>query len=642
VESLRGSQGRYEGIRERFTALDRTLFELNGTAIAASLCAVTVPEGIGYGRAADYTEKCLLDREANKKARHIPVRQLIRRAKNALQALKPCFLMSPMSAAQYLPPGEIEFDLVVMDEASQIRPEEALGAIARARRVVIVGDPKQLPPTRFFDSSVDRHEEAPETNLDDTESILDVCLKQLPYRRLRWHYRSQHESLIQFSNEKFYDGDLVVFPSPKRESRDYGVHTNFVENPSYKTGRNRAQVAVVVEHVVQHFRRWPDRSPGVATFNKRQAEEIELVLEHDRREHPDLDDLIANHQATEPLFIKNLENVQGDERDAMFLSTTYGPETPRGPVFQRYGPINSALGWSRLNVIATRARQRVEVFTSMRPSDIRIGDGCHPGVRAFRDYLENAETRRMTEHCSFSGRAPDSEFEVAVMKLVGDLGYECVPQVGVAGFFIDIGVVHPDRSSEFLMGVECDGAAYHSSRSVRDRDRLRQEILEGKGWSIHRIWSTSWFHARSAEIDRLRREIEERLREDRARYVPPPPETVEMEEVAISVISDRTDARPALAAAPALATADAAEAEFENESLYEALERYWEYNIRPEFPDRSRSILAEEAKTYIVRDKPYTEDMWFRSVPVRVRTKMDGRERQQFLDDMSKLVMQYT
>jgi hypothetical protein len=214
--------------------------------------------------------------------------------------------------------------------------------------------------------------------------------------------------------------------------------------------------------------------------------------------------------------------------------------------------------------------------------------------------------------------------------------------VGVAGFFIDIGVVHPDRSSEFLMGVECDGAAYHSSRSVRDRDRLRQEILEGKGWSIHRIWSTSWFHARSAEIDRLRREIEERLREDRARYVPPPPETVEMEEVAISVISDRTDARPALAAAPALATADAAEAEFENESLYEALERYWEYNIRPEFPDRSRSIVAEEAKTYIVRDKPYTEDMWFRSVPVRVRTKMDGRERQQFLDDMSKLVMQYT
>jgi very-short-patch-repair endonuclease len=228
------------------------------------------------------------------------------------------------------------------------------------------------------------------------------------------------------------------------------------------------------------------------------------------------------------------------------------------------------------------------------------------------------------------------------MKLISDLGYECVPQVGVAGFFIDIGVVHPDRPGEILMGVECDGAAYHSSRSVRDRDRLRQEILEGKGWSIHRIWSTSWFHARSAEIDRLRRAIEERLREDRARYVPPPPETVEIEEAAISVIPDRTDSLPALSAVPSLATAVAAETELQDESLDEALERYWEYNIRPEFPDRSRSILAEEAKTYIVRDKPYTEDMWFRSVPVRVRTKMDGRERQQFLEDMFELVMQYS
>ena len=584
--------GQYEGARERFSTLDRELFELNGRVIASSLCAVKVPQGTGYGRAAEYTEKRLLDREASKKARHIPVRQLVARAKNALQTLKPCFLMSPMSVAQYLPPGDIEFDLVVMDEASQVRPEEALGAIARGRQVVIVGDPKQLPPTSFFDNATAAaDDEAEETILDDTESILDVCLKQLPFRRLRWHYRSQHEALIQFSNEKFYDGDLVVFPSPMRAARNFGVHSTYIAEPSYKRGCNRGEAAVVVQSIIQHFRRWPDRSLGVAAFNKRQAEEIELMLDRARREHPDVDELIANHQVREPLFIKNLENVQGDERDVIFISTTYGLETTGGPVFQRFGPVGFDLGWRRLNVIATRARQRVEVFTSMRPTDIRLGEGSKRGVRALRDYLEYAESGRLSEPGAVTGRAPDSDFEVAVAELIRNCGYECEPQVGVAGFFIDIGVVHPDRPGELLLGVECDGAAYHSSRSVRDRDRLRQEILESKGWLIHRIWSTSWFQARSAEVDRLRRTIEERLREDRARYVPPPAESLEVDELLVAEAPPTFEAGPT----PEI-VADATEAtESEAHSLEEALERFWQQNIRPEFPDRSRSILAKEA-----------------------------------------------
>lgn len=632
-------QGQYEGARERFSTLDRELFALNGRAIASKLCAVPVPQGNGYGRAADFTEKRLLDREANKKTRHIPVRQLVSRAKNSVQVLKPCFLMSPMSVAQYLPPGEIEFDLVVMDEASQIRPEEALGAIARGRQAVIVGDPKQLPPTSFFDSAVaDGDEELEETILDDTESILDVCLKQLPFRRLRWHYRSQHEALIQFSNERFYDGDLVVFPSPKRAARDFGVHSTYIAEPSYKTGRNRGEVEVVVQNIVHHFRRWPDRSLGVAAFNKRQAEEIELALDWARRKHPDLDEHISNHQAREPLFIKNLENVQGDERDVIFISTTYGPETPGGTVFQRFGPINSDLGWRRLNVIATRARQRVEVFTSMRPTDIRLAEGCKRGARALRDYLEYAETGRVPELGTLTGREPDSEFEVTVAALIRECGYECEPQVGVAGFFIDIGVVHPDRPGEFLMGVECDGATYHSARSVRDRDRLRQEVLESKGWHIHRIWSTSWFQARNAEVDRLRRAIEERLKEDQARYVPAVVGPVECNEALAA------EAPAAYETAPVSDfVAEVTEAtESDPDSLEEALERFWHQNIRPEFPDRSRSILAPEAMACVARDGPYTEEMWFRSVPERVRTQMDGRERQLFLDDMFQLVIEYT
>ncbi|MFQ5750986.1 MAG: DUF4011 domain-containing protein, partial [bacterium] len=267
---------RFESLRERFAQLDKELLQLNAMHIAARLCQAPVPEGVGYGPVSNFTEKRLLIHEAGKKKRHTPIRQLVRRAGNALQSLKPCFLMSPISVAQYLAPGEIEFDLVVMDEASQIRPEDALGAIARGRKTVIVGDPKQLPPTSFFDSAIAEDDEAEETILDNTESILDVCLKQFPYRRLRWHYRSQHESLIQFSNKAFYNDDLIVFPSPKGDSREFGVHSTYIKNPSYRNGRNRTEAEVVVENIIRHFRRHKKKSLGVAAFNKRQAEEIQL------------------------------------------------------------------------------------------------------------------------------------------------------------------------------------------------------------------------------------------------------------------------------------------------------------------------------------------------------------------------------
>ena len=605
----------YEGLRGRFAELDKAMLELAAGEIAADLCRVQPPEGIGSGPVKNYTETRLLRHEANKRRRHIPLRQLVARASNSLQLLKPCFLMSPLSVSQFLPPGKIQFDLVVMDEASQIRPEDALGSIARGRRAIIVGDPKQLPPSSFFDTAIAEDEDAEETIVDDTESILDVCLKQFPFRRLRWHYRSEHEDLIRFSNESFYEGDLIIFPSPRGDSREFGVHSKLIETPSYKRGRNLQEARVVVDNIVNHFRRTPSKSLGVAAFNKRQAEEIELLLEQTRQVDPALDELISDSSDSEPLFIKNLENVQGDERDVIFISVTYGPERTGERSFQRFGPINSDLGWRRLNVIATRARQRVEVFSSMRPTDVLVGEKTSRGVRAFRSYLEYAETGRVQSYGRSSGGVPDSEFEEAVGTVVKNLGYDIEPQVGVEGFFIDIGIRHPDRPGEFLMGLECDGKTYHSSPSVRDRDRLRQEILEGKGWFIHRIWSTSWFHARMAEIDRLARAIKQRLEEDR-RAAPPP-----SRESAI-VMPEEQDIQES------------------QDTISEALNRFWDQNIKPQFPERQNGILSEEMVEFLSRGLPKTKEEWFRTIPIALREKLDRRQIT-FLPDIFDLICEY-
>ena len=283
--------------------------------------------------------------------------------------------------------------------------------------------------------------------MQDSESILDVSLKQFSYRRLRWHYRSQHERLIQFSNEQFYDRDLIIVPSPLRNRRDAGVHCTFVANSSYNKGRNRGEAEVVVANIIRHFHRRPKVSLGVAAFNLAQAEEIQTLLDNARREDRAIDELLReNDSEKEPLFIKNLENVQGDERDVIFISTTYGPESPGQRVYQRFGPINSDLGWRRLNVIATRAKHRVEVFTSMRPTDILVGPSTSRGLVALRNYLEYAMNVPLSEVARPTGGGVESPFEQAVLEIVEAIGYRAVPQVGVAGFFIDIGVVHPNHA----------------------------------------------------------------------------------------------------------------------------------------------------------------------------------------------------
>jgi very-short-patch-repair endonuclease len=503
----------HEQLRKRYQQLDRKLMELRRLEIACKLTEVEIPAGNNRGRASEITELALIRRQIGLQRRHIALRDLFKRAGHAIQALKPCFMMSPMSVAQFLDPGGLRFDLVLMDEASQIRPEDALGAIARGGQLVVVGDPKQLPPTTFFekvdrdDIQDDNSEEADIHDLTSQESILDLARGPYqPVRQLRWHYRSQHERLIAFSNHEFYDDTLIVFPSPKGVDLEYGVKFIAVDG-AYGGGVNPREAEAIIEAAQQFMRQFPSRSLGIVAMNKPQQELIQKMM----------DELFATDVESEAyrlrwegsldsLFVKNLENVQGDERDVIFISTVYGKDEV-GNFFQRFGPINGAYGHRRLNVLFTRAKQQVRLFTSMRPSEIRVDESSRLGVKALKNYLTYAQEGHLST-VLHTGREPDSEFESWVMQMLHESGYETVPQLGVAGYFIDLAVRHPDQSGSFILGIECDGAMYHSARSVRDRDRLRQEVLERLRWKIYRIWSTDWFRNPRAEYKKLVEAIE--------------------------------------------------------------------------------------------------------------------------------------
>jgi superfamily I DNA and/or RNA helicase/very-short-patch-repair endonuclease len=444
----------------------------------------------------------------------------MQRSAKALVALKPCFMMGPLSVAQYLAPGQLRFDLVVMDEASQLKPEDAIGALARGGQMVVVGDPKQLPPTSFFQRvSVDAEDDGADdacTAIEEGESILDVASTLFqPARRLRWHYRSRHHSLIAFSNNEFYQGNLIIFPSAYHHDSSLGVKYHSIPDGVFENGRNPREAAVVVEAVLEHMRNHPDESLGVVTLNFEQRELVEELLDRRLRDDPAAiayEENMAKGQ--ESLFVKNLENVQGDERDVIFISTTYGADA-RGNQFQRFGPINGPSGHRRLNVLFTRSKKRTVVFSSLDPERIQTTANSPWGVRALKQYLIFARTG-VLQQADDGGAQPTNDFERSIGAVLLEHGYDVVPQVGVAGFFIDLGVKHPAKAGAFLLGIECDGATYHSGRSARDRDRLRQEILENLGWKIHRIWSTDWFKNRNGEIKRMIRYIEGLLEDDPA------------------------------------------------------------------------------------------------------------------------------
>ena len=498
----------YSQVRETFAKLDAGVIKRRGAECAARISTSTqLPVGTSGARVDDRTEMELLKHLMSLQRPRTPIRQILRRAGRAVQALKPCFMMGPLAVAQYLEPGSVEFDLVIMDEASQLKPEEAMGAVARGKQLIVVGDQKQLPPTSFFDRmmSVEDEDDSQASVATSSESILDICLSVFPTRTLRWHYRSKHESLIAYSNHRFYDGKLIVFPTPYPQTKRLGVRFHYVRDGAYQSRQNLPEARRVVDAIVEHMQTRPDESLGVATLNITQRDLIEELLEQRLRNFETGENYKARWEEKGwPFFIKNLENVQGDERHVILISTTFGKAPGTNVVRQNFGPISREHGGRRLNVLFTRAQHSVHVYSSMLPEDIILDGKTPQGTADLRGYLEYA-LRGTLEGARLGPRPPDSDFEISVAAMVEARGYEVVPQLGLAGYFIDLAVRNPDRRGEFLAAVECDGASYHSGVSVRDRDRIRQEILESLGWKgrIWRIWSADWFRNPKREIERL-------------------------------------------------------------------------------------------------------------------------------------------
>jgi hypothetical protein len=519
------NRSEHDVAREHFGRLDHLLFEYNRARLALAHWQ-RLPNPSAGGEVATITSA------ANRQRNIMPIRSLMQKAGRAVQAIKPVFMMGPMSVATYLPPGSVEFDLVVFDEASQVKPADALGAIMRGRQAVVVGDSKQLPPTGFFDTLVDGSDESTDefvSSVGDMESILSLFLgRGAPERMLRWHYRSRHHSLIAVSNHEFYDDHLVVFPSPGETGHARGLRLRQFPNTAYDRGNthtNLEEARIVAEAVMEHARALPDLSLGVVAFSVAQRDAIELQLERLRRAD-DSCEAFFKEDTAEPFFVKNLENVQGDERDVILISIGYGRDAG-GYMSMNFGPLNRDGGERRLNVLISRSRLAMDVFCNFRAEDLDLSRSNARGVAALRSFLSYAQNHQLGVP-EASGRDTDSPFEDAVLRSLTERGHVVEPQIGSAGFFIDIGVRDPDVPGRYVLGIECDGATYHRSRSARDRDRLRQEVLEGLGWRLHRIWSTDWFRNEKLEIERAEAAIRSaqeaaRDREAAAETVPASP-----------------------------------------------------------------------------------------------------------------------
>lgn len=492
-----------DALVKEFGELDRAQIA-NASAVVINACSRRRPNS-NLGAAA------ILQREAQKQRRHMPIRDLLGKAGNVAQLLKPCFMMSPLAVSQYLP-STLRFDAVIFDEASQVRPADAINCVYRGQQLIVAGDQKQLPPSNFFATAdLVEDDSYDEEQVDEFESLLDLCkaagaLKSLP---LSWHYRSQHESLITYSNYRFYDGKLLTFPGATEKAPDVGVELFKVDGVYRRGGArdNPLEAEKVIERVLYHRRHHPERTLGVVTFSGAQQDAIERELEAQAERYPELAQLPGDDRL-HGFFVKSLENVQGDERDIIIFSIGYGPDE-NGKFTLNMGPLNKKDGWRRLNVAITRAQRRVEIISSVSPGQF-IGNSSADGVRHLRGYLDFARRGVAALALSLDDSEGDVEspFEEEVLRSIRSWGYDVVPQVGVAGYRIDLGIRDGESQGTYVLGVECDGAMYHSAKVARDRDRLRQSVLEGLGWRIHRIWGTAWYRDRQGQEARLRRAIE--------------------------------------------------------------------------------------------------------------------------------------
>lgn len=520
-----------DALLAEFRDLDAALVR-NAAADVINACAERRPRSLA-GQAG------IIRQQAELKRRHKPVRRLMAEAGEAALQLKPCFMMSPLSVSHFLPPG-MRFDVVIFDEASQVREADSIGCIYRGDQLIVAGDPKQLPPTSFFERAADDDDDDGDELLD-FESILDRCkaqgLRSLP---LNWHYRSRHEGLITYSNYSFYEGRLQTFPGATFEAPDLGVELYRV-NGEYRRGSTRdnpIEAVAVVDRVVHHRLTHPNLTLGVVTLSVAQQVAVEAEIERRSLSEPVLRELLTDDRL-DGFFVKNLENVQGDERDLIIFTIGYGPDE-NGKLTMNFGPMNRVGGERRLNVAVTRARRRVEVVASLGAGDIRTENPTILHLARYLDYADRG-TAALAIDIAEGEQDADSPFEEEVLRSVRSMGFDAVPQVGVAGFRIDIGVRHPSQPGSFALGIECDGATYHSSKVARDRDRLRQDVLEGLGWRIHRIWSTAWFADRPTEERRLADSIAEAISTAQRPRREPEPRLLEPTQVEIEVSIESAD-----------------------------------------------------------------------------------------------------
>lgn len=495
----------HEQVIEQFRELDCKQMELAKVRIRHKLSGSVDASWEG----AASSEIGLLQRESHKRRAHKSLRKLFKEIPNVLRELKPCLMMSPLTVAQLLDPKLFSFDLVIFDEASQIPPEDSIGAILRGKKVVVAGDTRQLPPTSFFQSAVltpeDDEDELEELIPVDLDSILDECASSnFPECMLEWHYRSRHEHLIAFSNKHLYGNSLHTFPSKEHKSDTLGIKFHYLPGTHYergKVGANFDEAREVAKAVFAHFKEHPDKSLGVGTFSIRQKFAIEDAIEELRKQDLSMEEFFLEDKE-EQFFIKNLETIQGDERDVIFISVGYG-KNASGVLPMNFGPLNQLGGERRLNVLITRARFRLEVFSSIRGSDFDLSKTNSEGVHLLKKYLDFAERGEIALLQNInedSESIADSLFEEAVCNALTRKGIKVKKQIGCSGYKIDLAVVDRENPGEFLLGIECDGATYHSSKTARDRDRLRQQILEQLGWDIYRIWSTDWFKNPKQEL----------------------------------------------------------------------------------------------------------------------------------------------
>lgn len=459
-------------------------------------------------------ESSVVLREASKKARHIPLRRLLEEAPHVLTRVAPCWLASPLSVSQLLAPQPDLFDVLIFDEASQIPPEDAVPAIYRARQVVAAGDQHQMPPTSFFASQTEEEEldEALENSGRDGrsdareattgfESVLASLESFLPNRMLEWHYRSEDERLITFSNAEVYSKRLITFPSARD---DAAIRHVLVPHDASLAGQEESasrEVERVVELVREHARARPTESLGVIALSIKHANRIEAAIDRAAEDHPELEPFL-DVEREERFFVKNLERVQGDERDAIILSVGYA-KGPSGDLPLRFGPLLQDAGYRRLNVAITRAKRRMTVVSSFAAHDIDLKRSGARGVAMLKAYLEYAANGGSR----FVGteRADEialNSFEADIRDALERRGVALRGQFGALRFRIDLVAMHPERKGQPVLAIECDGATYHSSTTARDRDRIRQKQLERLGWVFHRVWSTDWFRNREAEIER--------------------------------------------------------------------------------------------------------------------------------------------